>query len=389
MNILMFNYEYPPLGGGGGVFNKQLAEELVKRGHMVTVVTSLYGAQQQRETINDVEIVRVPILSRGDQNAASHMSMLSYFPASLYRGSLLLKNRVYDLIHTFFAIPTGPSALLLSTLFRTPHLLSLLGGDVYDPSKKLSPHKTPVLHYTVKRVMELSDRVVALSSDIQNRAIRHYNPSKTIDLIHLGIPEPRVESIARGTLGYSTKDIVLATVGRLVRRKGLRQLLQSLKRINNPQVKLAVIGDGPEKSGLVDLMTALGLEKQINFFGYVSDEMKYQILTNSDVYVSTSEHEGFGIVFLEAMAAGLPVICFDKGGQADFLKDNQTGFLIQYGNFDHFDKQLAHLCNLSAERHRFKIFNKVYVKEFFIERCADRYLKAYKSLVKPEHQSMK
>ena len=70
MNILMFNYEYPPLGGGGGVFNKQLADKLVKNGHTVTVITSNYNSQRASETVEGVKVIRVPVLLRSDQNAA-------------------------------------------------------------------------------------------------------------------------------------------------------------------------------------------------------------------------------------------------------------------------------------------------------------------------------
>lgn len=381
MKILMFNYEYPPLGGGGGVFNKQLAEELVKQRHAVTVVTSLFKSQQPHEKINGVQVIRVPILMRSDQNAANHVSMLTYFPTSFFYGKKILRKEDYDIIHTFFAIPTGPSAVLLSKLFKTPHILSLLGGDIYDPSKKLSPHDTPGLHYTVKKVMESSDKVIALSSDIQARAIRHYEPSQKIDLIHLGIPEPVFQPVVRGDFGYTGKDIVLVTVGRLVRRKGLEELFHSIKKINNPNVKLAVIGDGPERNNLLELRTDLGLENQITLFGYIDNETKFQLLNISDVYASSSQHEGFGIVFLEAMAAGLPVICFDKGGQADFLKDNETGYLVRYGNYEAFNAKLQRLCNMTEERNRFSRFNKEYVQKFYIQRCAEQYVNAYRELI--------
>ena len=90
MNVLMFNYEYPPLGGGGGVMNKELAEELSHH-HNVVVVTSRFNGQRMTETINNVEIFRVPVLFRKDKNAATIISMLSYFPNSLRVGYRLLK----------------------------------------------------------------------------------------------------------------------------------------------------------------------------------------------------------------------------------------------------------------------------------------------------------
>jgi glycosyltransferase involved in cell wall biosynthesis len=380
MKILMFNYEYPPLGGGGGVFNKQLAEKLVEKGHKITVITSNYNSQKTRETVEGVNVIRVPVLLRSDQNAAGLLSMLSYFPTSLVAGHKQLSKGHYDLIHTMFAIPSAPSALALSKYFKIPHILSLLGGDIYDPSKKLSPHKTPLLHATVKRMMEGSDKVVALSNDIKSRAVEYYNIAKKLELIHLGIPAPENVSVNRAEFGFSEDDILLVTVGRLVARKGLNNLIEIIKSLGNKNLKLVVIGDGPEKNGLQEQANDLGLQSHIRFMGYVNDTMKFKLLSVSDIYASTSNHEGFGIVFLEAMAAGLPVICYNKGGQSDFLKDEQTGYLVEHGDKELFRDRLKELCEEKMLREKISNFNHVYIQDFYIDTCAGKYEGIYDSL---------
>ena len=81
LNILTFNYEYPPLGGGGGVFHEVLAEELAKH-HHVAVITSAFGDLPSFEMRGEVEIHRVPIMGRGDPSAASLLSMLAFPPSA-------------------------------------------------------------------------------------------------------------------------------------------------------------------------------------------------------------------------------------------------------------------------------------------------------------------
>ena len=381
MNILMVNYEYPPLGGGGGVFNKQLAEELSKN-HHITVLTSQFGDLPHKEVLNGVEIVRVPVLFRKDQNAANILSMLSYFPYSIKVGRKLLKNKNFDLVHSFFAIPSAPSGKMLASSFGLPHLLSLLGGDVYDPSKKLSPHNTPFLHQTVQKMINESDVIVSLSSDIQRRAYEHYNIIKKIDLVHLGIPRPNVPWAARKQFDLSEDDLLLITVGRLVPRKGIDNLIRVLPTLSNNNVKLLILGDGPERSNLEQVARNSNVEERVKFCGYVSNDEKYQLLKLSDIYVSTSHHEGFGIVFLEAMASGLPVICYDNGGQSDFLLDEKTGHLVKADEFEVFSEKVESLCQDEERRKGYSRHNLEYMQNFYIETCANKYLNLYQSIVK-------
>jgi glycosyltransferase involved in cell wall biosynthesis len=380
MNILMINYEYPPLGGGGGVFNKQLAEELSKNDN-ITVITSNFRDQKPYEVRNNIEVIRVPVLMRSNQNAATIISMLSFFPASLRTGYQLLKRRPFDVIHSMFAIPSAPSGLALAKKFHIPHVLSILGGDIYDPSKNLSPHKTPFLHYTVTKMIEESDKVIALSSDIKKRAVDHYNVSKNIDVIHLGIPKPLFAKKTRGHFDFKPTDVLLVTVGRLVARKGLQVLIRVVATLEDQNIKLIVIGDGPERTQLEELTKSLNLSKRVFFFGHVSDETKFQLLNISDAYVSSSHHEGFGIVFLEAMASGLPIVCYDEGGQTEFLLDQKTGFLVSYGYTSLLTERVRELCEDPTLRKEVGQFNRRYVEKFYIATCAKQYQHVYESLI--------
>jgi len=376
MNILMIDYEYPPVGGGGGVINKQLAEVLVKK-HSITVMTSGYRDLKKHETVNGVEIIRVPVLFRKNMNAASVISMLSFYPSCLFAGNTLLKERKFDLVHSMFAIPSAPAGLHLAKKFRLPHFLSLLGGDVYDPSKKLSPHNTPLLKQTVRKMIHDSDRVIACSLDLKERALEYYGNSENIDLINHGIEEPHFKKRSRSDFQLEDDDVLLVTVGRLVARKGLSQLIEIIHEMNDPRVKLLVIGDGPEKGNLAKQADDLKIEKKIRFLGRIDDEEKFQILSLSDLYVSTSDHEGFGLVFLEALATGLPVICYDKGGQTDFLEDGKTGFLVPFGDRSRFVDNLMQLCSNTGMREDMGLYSSEHVRNFYIDRCAEKYEHLY------------
>jgi len=380
MNILMINYEYPPLGGGGGVVTRMLAEALIDR-HQITVITSKFGRQSLHETVNGVELIRTPVLFRSDRNAATIISMLAFFPASLWIGLKLLRRRKFDLIHSMFAIPSAPSGVLLSRIFGKPHLLTVFGGDIYDPSKKLSPHQTPILRQTVQKVLHTSDRVVTMSEDIRRRAYQYYyRASRTILLIKGGIPRPIFTPGPRNAYGFDDQDILLVTLGRLVPRKAVHELIYIVKQLNNSRIKLLIIGDGPEYAHLEQTANELNVQDQLFFGGNVDENEKFVLLNFSDIYVSTSQHEGFGLVFLEAMSVGLPIVCYNNGGQTDFLKDGETGALVELGDREMFVCKLRTLIANPKLLTAMAEFNRRYINDFFIENIAKQYEDQYQSL---------
>ena len=147
MRILVINYEYPPIGGGGGFVTRDILEEMVRKGHNLTIVTSHYGGLSKREKVNGVNVIRVPVLYRKKIEVASTISMMSYLPSSVIKSILNLRGQQFDLINTHFAIPSGPSGYLLSKLFKIPNVLSIHGGDISDPSKRLSPVLSPLIAF--------------------------------------------------------------------------------------------------------------------------------------------------------------------------------------------------------------------------------------------------
>jgi glycosyltransferase involved in cell wall biosynthesis len=374
--VLIVSYEYPPLGGGGGVIFRDLAEELA-RSIDVTVLTSGRLGLASRERRDNLEIVRAPVLLRDSDATASMASMLSFFPSSLAAGARLLRERRFDLVHTSFAVPSGPSGLLLARMFRLPHVLSVHGGDIYDPSKALSPHRTPLLKQTVRSVIHRSERVVAQSSDTRQRACSIYG-ERHIDCIPLAVRRPPFQRIPRAALGLGLDDdhFVLVTVGRLIARKALDQLIEIVASLGDPRFRLVVVGEGPEREPLEAKARECGVADAVRFAGFVSDERKWQILAASDLYVSTSLHEGFGIVFLEAMENGLPVICYDRGGQVDFVS-NEVGRLLPLGEAKPFRDEILILASNPARRARIGAAARQLAGEYSIERYAQRYQQIY------------
>lgn len=372
LRILLVNYEYPPLGGGGGLVSAWLAEELAKR-HQVVVLTSRAFDLPQREVAGGVEIIRSRTLFRKQTAVANLPSMAAFVLGGLWSGRRLIKSRTFDVINTHFAVPTGPLGAKLSRVAGIPNVLSVHGGDLYDPSKWTSPHRHAVLRKVVRRVVHAADAVVGQSRNTIENLLRYYGSRTEPELIPLGIPRPPMPVTGRAELGLPADAVVMIAIGRLVARKGTDQLVRMVGRLANERVRLVILGDGPELIPLQQQALELGISDQVLFPGFVTDQQKIDFLAASDLYASTSQHEGFGLVFLEAMAQGLPVICYDHGGQTDFLKDGVNGAVVPLNDLDRFTAAASDLVTDVARRKAISERNKADVERLYIENCASRY----------------
>jgi glycosyltransferase involved in cell wall biosynthesis len=373
LRILFCNYEYPPLGGGGGVVMAALARELAQR-HEVTVLTSRAGGLAALESDRNVRVIRVPVFFRKHLAVANFPSMLAYLPMAAARGMSLGRRGVFDVVNTHFAVPTGPVGQALAAYYGVPNVLSVHGGDLYDPSKKLSPHRHAGLRYAVRRLLLAADAVVGQSRNTVGHVKDIYGVDRPVGLIPLGIDRPpAVQAASREEFGLPRDAFVLITVGRLVARKDTTQLVRVLAAAKRPAAHLLIVGDGPDAPEIRRAAQEAGLGERVHLLGQVSDERKYRALAAADVFASTSQHEGFGLVFLEAMAYGLPVLCYDHGGQTDFLATGRTGHVVRLNDFDAFTRAVVDVHDDLQRRLDMGRYNRAAVEEFFIDRCGARY----------------
>lgn len=328
VRILLVNYEYPPLGGGGGVAMQDLAQGLAAR-HEVVVLTSGAMGLPAEEVRGGAHIVRLAVPLRRKLTVASLTSMFGFASASCRRTARALGGFQPDLVNTWFAIPSGLLGGRLARYLRCPEVLTIIGGDIYDPSRPLSPHRWRVLRRIVRGVIRRADRVCAISSDVRDRAGHYYGaPVADIPVIPLGFAAPVFAPATRGALGLPPEAFIITSVGRLVARKASDRLIIALAQDRDPRMHLCFVGDGPCRPELEALAAELGVGERVHFAGRVDEHRKHQLLAASDVFALASLHEGFGLVYLEAMRCGLPVVSNLDGGQRDFLQDGVNARIV-------------------------------------------------------------
>lgn len=380
MRILFCNYEYPPLGGGGGVVMAALARQLAKR-HEVTVLTSRTSDLEAECFDGNVHVLRVPVLFRRHRTVANFPSMMAYLPSGFIRSLALGRGR-FDVVNTHFVVPSGPLGHALARWYGVPNVLSVHGGDLFDPSKRSSPHLHAFLRAPIRKLLCAADAVVGQSRDTIGHVADIYGVQRPVSLIPLGIERPPASRpMQRRALGIPDDAHVMITIGRLVARKAMTQLIDVLAACPLRNVHLVIVGDGPDARAVEQRATELSVRHRVHLLGQISDADKFAALSAADLFISTSQHEGFGLVFLEAMAFGLPVVCYDSGGQTDFLTSGQTGYLVPLNDRERLVRAVVTVLSNRDARAHMSRHNRELVQDYFIDTCAYRYESLFEEVI--------
>ena len=180
-------------------------------------------------------------------------------------------------------------------------------------------------NYNVRKRFHKCDAVFSITQDLINEMLDLNISSDR--LFHI----PNMVRCPDKPLNRKRKtqdNLVIGTMGRFVPKKGFDYFIKSVNELvqKNIPVKAVIGGDGPEKENLEALVASLGLEKHICFLGWV--ESKEDFFKELDIFVLPSYHEPFGIVLIEAMAAGLPCISTNTEGPSEIINHNENGILV-------------------------------------------------------------
>jgi glycosyltransferase involved in cell wall biosynthesis len=269
---------------------------------------------------------------------------------------------------------------MLSWFFKVPLVVSLIGGDIYDPTKGISPHRHAIFRLAIRLIVGQAVICTAISQDTKKRAEDLHHITKEIVITPLGLVQTPVPTLDRHSLGLPETGVLAVSVGRLIPRKSYHVLLDAW-RLVMPEAQLVILGDGPLKFSLEKAVKAKGLEKRVWLLGFMDEVKKLQILQAADMYVSAAEHEGFGIVFLEAMEAGLPIVSVNEGGQTDFLAEPTNALLVKPHDAQALAAAVNELANHKALRTEMGQRNKQAVQNFYLPQTAATFEKVLERVV--------
>ncbi|NOG84882.1 MAG: glycosyltransferase family 1 protein [Candidatus Scalindua sp. SCAELEC01] len=310
--------------GGPPILILDILQRLNK-GHFESAIATGLAHSRKRDMIEfakekGFKVYTIPTLVR---NICPHKDFIS-----LIKLSLLIKKEGYDIIHCHTS-KGGFIGRLAARLAGSKVIIYSPHGDIFEGYFSRLTTKAFVL--LEKFAAQFTDKIITLSIRGKKRFLEQgIGEERRIKHIYNGIDFKKFTRTEdkRGEFGLRKDDFVCATIGRLVPVKGHSCLLKAIRRVVQviPQAKFLFVGDGPQRQRLEQEIIVLELENNVSLLGARTDIA--EILFCIDLFLLPSINEGFGIVLVEAMAMGKPIVATNVGGIPEIVKDGTTGILV-------------------------------------------------------------
>ncbi len=305
-------YTYALVDGGAERVWATLASEFAKRGHDVIFAIDYDAGQEPFALHPDVRRVTL-----GGNHAVS-----------IRRLAALLRAEKPDV--AFGAVAGSDLKLVAARAMArtTTRLIISYHGFLEHESGRLSW----LTHITAPILTRMADRTICVSQGLRNELIARWRAkaSKTICVYNPVVYPGEPATITRDTL-YQRPNVIVA-MGRLVPEKGFEALVRAVARMQTKDATLTILGDGPERQRLEDLVSSLGLENRVVFAGFQRNIWPH--LDRAKCFAHAAHSEAFGLVVAEALARGLPVVATRSDGPSEILNTDGLGRLVPNGDID-------------------------------------------------------
>lgn len=417
MKIAIFTDTYEPEINGVVTSTKTFIKMLASDGHEVILICPKYKGHKDDE-LDNVKVFRFRAFS-----FATNKSTKISFP-SLPKIIKILKNENPDLIHIQTPMNIGVTGLVASKILKIKNIQTyhtylpemmvylkpsnvlgvkkikdaltekeiisdILNNGFYQRIKRISLQTTHSYlalldKYKIKTEGDLG--VWLFTKSIYNRSNMVLTPSKALTRIlkNKGIKPP----VYFQTNGIDFSGIIekkdykktgkIIHFGRLGPEKKTDIIIRSLQNIND--VELHIFGDGPDRKRLEKLSLELSLNDRVRFFGFMPNEKIRKIIHEYDFFITASPMETQGIVILEAMAAGLPIIGVNKLAIPDLVKGGLNGYLVKEGDPNLMGEKIKEILKSESRRKKMGSYSQKMAKEHDIEKAYKLLVKRYKSL---------
>lgn len=325
MKILIISFEYPPaIYGGLGRHVEELSQSLVKKGHEVIVI-----AGSREDEYVELKGVEVYFVGTGPTDPINQVLLNIHYSANVVTKVYEILNKIgnVDIVHVH-DIWGAYAGYILKQVYHVPMIVTF---HITQKGKSLSELTDEDFFLTTVEnwLLRQADAVICCSKFIKKEINQFFNFNKEINVIPNGV---RADFFQPTKINNNTYPTILFA-GRLVVEKGIFVLLNSIQMVikKYPNIKLHICGDGYLKDELDEFIIKHGLESYICFKGFLNKKEMLAEYQKADIAIFPSLYEPFGLVVLEAMACGLPIIVTNTGGMSEIVNHRTNGLKVTPG----------------------------------------------------------
>jgi D-inositol-3-phosphate glycosyltransferase len=397
LNIAMISIHSCPLGvlggrdtGGMNVYVRELARELAKRGHLIDIYTKAHQPQHG-PPINLGQNVRIIHLDTGVDEDMPKLAIYDYIQRLACGAEDFRKyNQIqYDLIHSHYWL-SGLIGKQLQTLWHVPHAVMFHTLGAVKNSIGIGEYEPELRIESEREVISSCHRIIASTTKETEYLKKHYgaSPDKITVIpcgVNLDLFQPIDKETARRELGLDHQKVILF-VGRMDPLKGLEQLLGALTYIEGEKSPMLMIVGGDEHSqGQVQVLqqTAkdLHLENRVTFAGSVAQDKLPLFYSAADICTIPSYYESFGMVALESLACGTPIVTTNVGGMRYIVNHEKIGRIVEDNSPHNLASEISKILFQPEDKMQHVKTRRDRMAEFSWATIADRILQEYDKLL--------
>lgn len=342
MKVLMLSWEYPPyLNGGMGQHVKDLAPALMEADPALTlhIMTPAFGVETSHEQIGRLHVHRIgaqaPAADRIYDDVLVTNATFTQVAAELFAS-----DGPFDLIHVHDWLPSF-AGLELQEAFNVPLVATIHATERGRYRGALYSEMSRAIDAAESRLVSEAQRVITCSEAMQQEVRDFYNvAAERISVIPNGVDGSHLRRLHNDDLSEFRRryarpeEQIVFNVGRLVYEKGADLLVETAPKVlaEFPDAKFIIGGRGPLFASLGERIAAMQLNDKVLLTGFLTEEDRDRLYVVADVCVFPSRYEPFGIVALEAMVAGTPVVVSAVGGLATVVQHEKTGLTAHSEN---------------------------------------------------------
>jgi glycosyltransferase involved in cell wall biosynthesis len=287
----------------------------------------------------------------------------------------------FDLIHAHVALPDGFAAMRVSEICNRPFIVTVHGQDL-----QITLYRGKGCKKALYKVFKKARKVITVSNKLKKIAQNNIGFDEKIIVIGNGVSvNNQIKDKNRiKTKNYLNQKTILS-VSNLITLKGIDFNLKAFALLINKysNLKYQIIGDGPEKNRLLKLATDLGINERVEFLGKLAHKEVIKYMEKADIFSLPSWNEGFGVVYIEAMVQGKPVIGCRGEGIEDFVEHGKTGMLVEPKDVDSLVQTIDYLLSNPDEARAIgERARKLVLENYTWGKNAEKTMKVYREVIK-------